>query len=239
VTEQRRPRTLDEEIFEADCAEVASELSDEERIERVERELRTGFESLADLGPAVAVWGSARTPPGDPWYETARDTGRRLGEAGFAVVTGGGPGIMEAANRGAAEAGAASVGLNIELPFEQSMNRWVGRGIQFHYFFTRKLMFVRYSSAWVIFPGGYGTLDELFEVLTLIQTGKVRNFPVVLAGRSYWDGLLGWMREAMLEEGRIAAQDLDLLHVCDDPEEIVTLVRSAAAQPPCEDAARR
>ena len=227
------PRTLDEEIFEADCAEVASRLSDEERIERIVGELRAGFEGLSDLGPAAVVFGSARTPAGDPWYAAAQEVGRRIGEAGYAVITGGGGGIMEAANRGAVDAGAISVGLNIELPFEQAMNRWVTRGIQFHYFFTRKLMFVRYSSAWVIFPGGYGTLDELFEVLTLIQTGKVRNFPVILFGRSYWEGLVDWMREEILAEGRVAAADIELLRICDDPAEVVEAVRTAAdRQPP-------
>jgi uncharacterized protein (TIGR00730 family) len=232
VTEPVGPRTLDEEIFEADCAEVASRFSDEQRIARVGAELRAGFETLADLGPAAVVFGSARTPPGDPWYAAAQEVGRHLGEAGYAVITGGGPGIMEAANRGAVEAGVASVGLNIELPFEQAMNPFVTCGIEFHYFFTRKLMFVRYSSAWVIFPGGYGTLDELFEVLTLIQTGKVRNFPVILFGRDYWEGLIAWMREAMLAEGRIAAADIDLLHICDDPQAAVEAVRAAANRPP-------
>jgi hypothetical protein len=232
MTEPTRPRTLDEEIFEADRPEIVSLLSEAERVERVEREVWAGFHGLSDLGPAVAVWGSARTLPADPWYAVAQETGRLLGQEGFAVITGGGPGIMEAANRGAAEAGAQSVGLNIELPFEQEMNAWVNRGIEFHYFFTRKLMFVRYSSAWVIFPGGYGTLDELFEVLTLIQTGKVRSFPVVLVGSGHWAGLLEWLREAVLAEGRIAADDLDLLDVCEEPEEIVERVRAVVGRLP-------
>ncbi len=212
-----KPRTLDEEIFEADRVEVASLLSDEERIERVGRELRSGFAALSGIGRGVSIFGSARTPRGDRWYDFARELGRRLGEAGYAVITGGGPGIMEAANRGAAEAGAASVGLNIELPFEQAMNRWVDRALVFHYFFTRKLMFVRYSSAWVVFPGGWGTLDELFEVLTLVQTGKVRHYPIILVGSEEWDGLCEWMRGPMLAEGRITAPELDLIDVCDDP----------------------
>jgi uncharacterized protein (TIGR00730 family) len=227
-----RPRTLDEEILEADRGDVESLLSEAERIDRVGRELWAGFRTLADLGPAVSVFGSARTPPEDRWYDAARAVGRRLGEAGFAVITGGGPGIMEAANRGAADAGAASVGLNIELPFEQGMNPWVTRGIEFHYFFTRKLMFVRYSSAWVVFPGGYGTLDELFEVLTLIQTGKIRNFPVVLVGRGEWEGLADWLRDPVLATGRIGTADVDLIHVCDDPDEIVDLVATAAGRQP-------
>jgi uncharacterized protein (TIGR00730 family) len=232
VTGPPRPRTLDEEIFEADRPEIASLLSDAERVERIGAELRAGFEGLADIGRAVCVWGSARTPPDDPWYAAAEEVGRRLGEAGYAVITGGGPGIMEAANRGAVEAGVPSVGLNIELPFEQSMNPWVTRGIEFHYFFTRKLMFVRYSSAFVVLPGGYGTLDELFEVLTLIQTGKVRNFPVVLVGRSHWEPLCTWLRDAVLAEGRIEAADLELIHVCDDAAEIVEVVKGAAERVP-------
>jgi uncharacterized protein (TIGR00730 family) len=223
VTEPPRPRTLDEEIFEADRSDVASLLSEAERIDRITREIAAGFHGMSDVGRAAVVFGSARTHPDDPWYAAAREVGRRLGEAGFAVITGGGPGIMEAANRGAVESGARSVGLNIELPFEQAMNRWVTDGIEFHYFFTRKLMFVRYASAWVIFPGGYGTLDELFEVLTLIQTGKARPFPVVLVGSEYWHGLCDWMRRELLAAGRIAPADLDLIHVCDDPAEVVAL----------------
>ena len=227
-----RPRTLDEEIFEADRPEIASTLSDIERVERVQGELQEGFGALSEIGPAVAVWGSARTLPADPWYDVARETGRLLGEAGYAVITGGGPGIMEAANRGAVDAGVTSVGLNIELPFEQEMNPWVTCPVQFHYFFTRKLMFVRYSSAWVIFPGGYGTLDELFEVLTLIQTGKVRTFPVVLVGTEHWAGLVDWLRDVVLAEGRIAEADLEIFYICDEPERIVSLVQSAAERPP-------
>jgi uncharacterized protein (TIGR00730 family) len=227
VSEPPRPRTLDEEIFEADRPEIASLLSDAERVDRITAEIWEGFNGMADVGRAAVVFGSARTPPDDPWYAAAQDVGRRLGEAGFSVITGGGPGIMEAANRGAVESGVESVGLNIELPFEQHMNPWVTRGIEFHYFFTRKLMFVRYASAWVIFPGGYGTLDELFEVLTLIQTGKARRFPVVLVGTEYWSGLCEWMRTEMLAEGRIAAEDLEMLHLCDDPAEVVEVVSAA------------
>ena len=227
MTEPPRPRTLDEEIIEADRLEVASLLSDTERVERITTEIWTGFDGMADVGRAAVVFGSARTPAGDPWYEAAREVGRLLGESGFAVITGGGPGIMEAANRGAVESGAESVGLNIELPFEQAMNPWVRRGIQFQYFFTRKLMFVRYSRAWVVFPGGLGTLDELFEVLTLIQTGKARPFPVVLVGSDHWSGLLEWLRREALSEGRIDAADLDLIRLCDDPAEVVEVVSAA------------
>jgi uncharacterized protein (TIGR00730 family) len=231
VNEPARPRTLDEEIFEADRPEIQSLLSDAERVERIQRELWTGFHALSDVGPAVAVWGSARTLPHDPWYGVAQEMGTLLGRAGYAVITGGGPGIMEAANRGAAEEGAVSVGLNIELPFEQEMNPWVTLPIQFRYFFTRKLMFVRYSLAWVIFPGGYGTLDELFEVLTLIQTGKVRTFPVILVGEAHWAGLVDWLRDAVLAEGRIAEADLEIFDVCDDAKRIVELVQAAAERP--------
>jgi hypothetical protein len=230
VTDTPRPRTLDEEIFEADRPDIASLLTEAERIERINAELWAGFEALSGIGRTAVVFGSARTPPDDPWYAAARQVGRRLGEAGFAVVTGGGPGIMEAANRGAVDAGAQSIGLNIELPFEQAMNRWVTRGVEFHYFFTRKLMFVRYACAWVVFPGGFGTLDELFEVLTLIQTGKARRFPVVFVGSEYWGGLCEWLREQLLAEGRIAPEDMELIQLCDDPERVVELVSATSAR---------
>jgi uncharacterized protein (TIGR00730 family) len=230
VSERSRPRTLDEEIFEADSPQVESLLSDEDRVERIENELWAGFNALADVGPAVVVFGSARTPPDDPLYAAAREVGRLLGEAGFAVITGGGPGIMEAANRGAVDAGVESVGLNIELPFEQGMNPWVKLGLQFHYFFTRKLMFVRYASAWVIFPGGYGTLDELFELLTLLQTGKARQYPVVLVGGDHWRGLRDWLRDDVLAHGRISPEDLELFRVCDDPAQVAETVRLASGR---------
>ena len=232
MTDPTTPRTLDEEIFEADRPDIVSLLSEAERIERISGELWTGFRRLADVGPAISVFGSARTPRDDPWYRHAQEVGRRLGEAGYAVITGGGPGLMEAANRGAREAGAVSIGLNIELPFEQALNEWVDVEIEFHYFFARKLMFVRYASAFVIFPGGYGTLDEMFELLTLIQTGKVRCFPVVLVGARHWQGLLDWMRSELVEQRRIAADDIELLRVCDDPEEIVDYVAQAARRTP-------
>jgi hypothetical protein len=228
VSELPRPRTLDEEIFEADSPDVESLLTEAGRVDRITNELWAGFHGMSELGRAAVVFGSARTPPDDPWYATARDVGRRLGEAGFAVITGGGPGIMEAANRGAGDAGVPSVGLNIELPFEQAMNPWVTLGIEFHYFFTRKLMFVRYASAWVIFPGGYGTLDEMFELLTLIQTGKARQQPVVLVGSERWRGLCDWLRDEVLAEGHIDAADLDLLQLCDDPAEVAEIVKIAS-----------
>ena len=230
MSELPRPRTSDEEIFEADSPAIASLLTEADRVDRITDELWAGFEALSNLGRAAVVFGSARTPPDDPWYAVARDVGRRLGEAGFAVITGGGPGIMEAANRGAADAGVPSVGLNIELPFEQGMNEWVSLGIEFHYFFTRKLMFVRYASAWVIFPGGYGTLDELFELLTLLQTGKARQHPVVLVGGEEWRGLCDWLREVVLAEGRIDAADLELFQVCDDPAEVAEIVKVASGR---------
>ena len=223
----RRAESLDEELLEAETVDVETYLTDARRIERIEEELRTGFASLAHVGKAVSVFGSARTPPGHPEYEHAREAARKLGEAGFAIITGGGPGVMEAANRGAKEAGVASIGLDIELPHEQFQNRWVDLPLTFHYFFTRKVMFVRYASAFVVFPGGFGTLDEMFEALTLIQTGKIYHFPVVLFGRAYWSGLLEWMRGPMLTEGKISRADLDLMLVTDDVEEAVCLVVDA------------
>ena len=191
-------------------------------------ELRRGFDALARVKRGVAVFGSARTPHDHPRYELARQIGRALGHAGFDVITGGGPGAMEAANRGARDAGACSVGLNIDLPFEQGMNPYVDLAVDFHYFFARKVMFVRYSGAFVVLPGGYGTLDELFEALTLIQTKKIRFFPVVLVGTEYWSGLVGWLRESMLAAGNIGADDLSLLRVTDSVDEVVAICASAA-----------
>jgi uncharacterized protein (TIGR00730 family) len=196
---------------------------------RILSEFVEGFESLAGVGPAVAVFGSARAPEGTPTYELARRIGSELAKAGFAVITGGGPGVMEAANRGAHEAGGLSIGCNVELPHEQHLNPYVDLSIEFHYFFARKTMFVKYSDAFVIMPGGFGTLDELFESLTLIQTGKIRHFPVVLMGHDYWDGLVDWMRDVQLPAGAIAQEDLDLLRITDDPEEAVAIVTAYAA----------
>jgi uncharacterized protein (TIGR00730 family) len=226
----RPPQTYDEELLGAELPTVLTTQSEAERIERMRSELETGFSRLAGIGPAVSVFGSARTSPRDPLYDRARTTGRLLGEAGFAVITGGGPGIMEAANHGAREAGACSVGLNIELPFEQHTNAFVDLELRFHYFFTRKVMFVRYARAFVVFPGGFGTVDELFEALTLILTGKVRHFSVVLMQPAYWDGLIGWMRERMLAEGAIDPADLELLKVTGDPAEAVQIVIRGAHQ---------
>jgi hypothetical protein len=191
-----------------------------------------GFDTLAEIGPAVTIFGSARVRPGDAVYAEAQETARLLAEAGYVIITGGGPGIMEAGNRGAQEGGAPSVGLNIELPFEQGTNPYVEIAVNFRYFFVRKTMFVKYAQAFVIFPGGFGTLDEFFESLTLIQTGKVTNFPVILFGSAYWNGLLDWLRTTMLAQGMISAADLDLLIVTDSPAEIRDIVvRSMREEP--------
>jgi uncharacterized protein (TIGR00730 family) len=224
----REPQTLDEEIIGAQEAAVRSTLSDEDRIDRITAELREGFDALAGVGGAASFFGSARTPADDPDYALARETARVVGESGLAVITGGGPGIMEAANRGARDAGALSVGLNIELPFEQGGNPYCDIALDFHYFFARKIMFVRYASGFVVFPGGYGTMDELWEALTLIQTGKITEFPVVLVGSGYWRGLVDWVGERMLDEGNISPDDLELLTLTDDPAEVRDLLMSAA-----------
>jgi len=226
----RRPATPDEELIGAQEAVVAHEITDATRVERMAAELEMGFRELADLHRAVSVFGSARRAPGSPGYELAREVGHRLGDAGFAVITGGGPGAMEAANRGAREAGALSVGLNIDLPFESGhAHAWVDRSLDFHYFFSRKVMFVRYANAFVVLPGGYGTFDELFEALCLIQTEKIRHFPIVLVGTAYWSGLVDWLRDAAAAEGMISAGDLDLLHLTDDLDLVVETVLAAAA----------
>ncbi len=201
------------------------------RVLRITGEFVEGFDTLAHIGPAVTFFGSARSPEGSPYYEAARETASLLGRAGFAIISGGGPGIMEAANRGAFEADATSVGCNIELPFEQGINRYVTVPINFHYFMVRKTMFVKYAQAFVIFPGGFGTLDELFESLVLIQTRKVRNFPVVLYGSSYWKGLLDWIQGTVLTQNMVADEDLRLLRVTDSAREIVDIILSASASP--------
>src|SRR5690625_4991381 len=197
------------------------------RVLRIQSEFVDGFDALAELGPAVSVFGSARTSPEDPQYTQAENLGRQLVRAGFAVITGGGPGVMEAANKGASRAGGISVGLGIELPHEQGLNEYVDLGVNFRYFFARKTMFVKYAYGFVVLPGGFGTIDELFEALTLAQTGKVTKFPVVLVGTSYWSGLIDWLREAMVAEGKIASRDLDLITLTDDIEEAVEAVSTA------------
>ena len=193
---------------------------------RILGEFVEGFDAMARVGPAITVFGSARTKPDDPIYELSRAIGFKLAEAGYAVITGGGPGAMEAANRGCREAGGLSVGCNIELPHEQGLNSYVDLGVEFRYFFARKVMFVKYADGFVILPGGFGTLDELFEALTLIQTGKVRHFPVVLVGRAYWSGLLDWIRDTLVARGAVDAADLDLLLMTDDPDEAVALIQT-------------
>ena len=197
------------------------------RVMRIQSEFVEGFGALAKLGPAISVFGSARTPEDHPEYRLAQRTAALLVESGFAVITGGGPGIMAAANRGAWEAGGTSVGLGIELPFEQGMNEWVDLGINFRYFFARKTMFVKYAQGFVVFPGGFGTIDELFEALTLVQTGKVTTFPIILVGTRYWSGLVDWLRATMAHDGKISPSDVELLHVTDDPEEVVAIIRDA------------
>ncbi len=204
--------------------------SDPWRALRILSEFVEGFDALAAVGPAVTVFGSARVTETDPAYDLARTIARKLAESGFAIITGGGPGVMEAANRGCREGGALSVGCNIELPHEQGLNPYVDLGVEFRYFFARKTMFVKYADAFVILPGGFGTLDELFEALTLIQTGKVRDFPVVLVGTQYWRGLLDWMRKVQLPAGAITESDLDLLQLTDDADEVVRIVRAYAAR---------
>lgn len=188
------------------------------RVLRIMGEYVHGFDALAEVGAAVCIFGSARTPETDPMYQAARDLSARLSKAGFAVITGGGPGIMEAANRGAREAGGMSIGCNIELPREQSVNAFVDISVNFRYFFCRKTMFLKYAEGFVLFPGGFGTLDEMFEALTLIQTGKVLHFPVVLFGSAFWQGLVDWMRQRVLADGKIEAKDMDLFTITDSPE---------------------
>jgi uncharacterized protein (TIGR00730 family) len=226
----RRPATPDEELIGAQEEAVVSEISDATRVHRMATELAMGFRELNGLHRAVSVFGSARTLSGTPEYELAREVGRRLGTAGFAVITGGGPGAMEAANCGARDVGAHSIGLNIDLPFEQGHARGcVDLSLDFHYFFCRKVIFVRYANAFVVLPGGYGTLDELFEALTLIQTEKIHSFPVILVGTAYWSDLVRWLRERVAGEGKIDVGDADLLHVTDDLDDVVERVERAAA----------
>ena len=236
--------TEDQRLFTRPTREQNSFMdSDPWRVLRIQGEFVEGFDRLAGLGPAVTIFGSARTKPEDPWFQRTVETARLLAEAGLAVVTGGGPGIMEAGNRGAHEGGGVSVGLGIELPFEQGINPHVDIAVNFRYFFVRKTMLVKYAQAFVIFPGGFGTLDELFESLTLIQTGKISHFPIVLFGTEYWSGLLDWIRDTMLSSGTISAEDLDLITVSDSPQEVRDIVVDAISEGRAlderEEAARR
>lgn len=198
--------------------------SDTWRVFRIMAELVEGFEALNKIGPAVTIFGSARLPPGSPYYIKCQRAAEYLAKDGYTIISGGGPGIMEAANKGAQNAKGTSVGLNIELPMEQNPNTYQNIRVDFRYFFVRKLMFVKYAVAYVIFPGGFGTMDELFEALTLIQTKKIRSFPVVLVGREYWQGMFDWLRNRMLVEGNISPEDLDLMQVVDEPEEVCAII---------------
>jgi uncharacterized protein (TIGR00730 family) len=224
----RDPATSDEELLSAESPAIVEELTDEQRVGRMRDELQMGFDAMRGTRRGVSIFGSARIGEDHPDYELARVVGRDLGVAGFTVITGGGPGLMEAANRGAQQARARSVGLNIELPFEQDPNPYQDLALKFHYFFARKVMFVRYANAFVVCPGGFGTLDEMFESLVLIQTGKVRHFPVVLVGTQYWSGLIDWVRDQMLARGLISPADLQLITLTDDPQEVVRICGRAA-----------
>lgn len=199
------------------------------RVMRIQSEFVQGFDALSDIGPAISVFGSARTKPENPHYQIGVDVGRLLAEAGVAVITGGGPGSMEAANRGASEAGGLSIGLGIELPFEQGMNQWVGLGVDFRYFFARKTMFVKYAQGFVVLPGGLGTLDELFEAMVLVQTSKVTQFPIVLVDSAFWSPLFAWIKDTMVAEGLVSPGDLDIVQIVDTPEEAVALVMAGKA----------
>jgi len=224
MTKRTRP-TEDEQLLRPPTAEaVVFRQTDPWRVFRIMGEFVAGFDTLAELGPAVSLFGSARTTPDDPQYQAAVEVARLLGEAGLTIITGGGPGIMEAGNKGAVQAGAPSVGLGIELPHEQGVNEYVTIPIEFRYFFVRKTMFVKYAQAFVIFPGGFGTLDELFEALTLVQTKKIHNFPIILFGSAYWGGLVDWIRAALLAEGKISPGDLELLVVTDSPEAVREII---------------
>jgi uncharacterized protein (TIGR00730 family) len=224
--ESMTPSTADERLLDSHHR-GEWKTKDAWRALRILSEFVEGFDTLADLPPAVSVFGSARSKPDSPECELATDLGAALAEAGYAVITGGGPGVMEAANRGATEAGGMSVGLGIELPFEQGLNHWVDIGIDFRYFFVRKTMFVKYAQAFVVLPGGFGTLDELFEAITLVQTKKVTRFPVILMGTAYWSGLIDWVKSTLLADGKVSASDLDLIQITDDVDEAVRIIVDA------------
>ena len=235
-----RPRTIDEELLAWLEGEPPGELAaDAGRVREIASEFARGFRALSGVGRAVSLFGSARTPPEHPSYGRTRELGESLGRAGFAVITGGGGGLMEAANRGAQDAGALSIGCNIELPREQQLNPYVDIGIRFGHFFTRKVMFVRYACAFVICPGGFGTLDEMFEVLTLVQTGTIRHAPVILFADGEWDGLLSWLNERALAEGHVSPADLQLIQLADDPEAVCAIVERGFQRQRAETLARR
>jgi hypothetical protein len=222
VVRENKPKdghTEDQKLLRSREALPGFQETDTWRTLRILGEFVEGFDALADVGPAVSIFGSARVGRRNRYYGAARRLAAALVDEGFAIITGGGPGIMEAANRGAKEAGGVSIGANIELPFEQGLNEYVDLGMEFRYFFVRKVMFVKYAEGFVIFPGGFGTLDELFEALTLIQTGKVEHFPVVLYGKDYWDGMMQWIRDKPLYEEKISPEDLDLVTITSDIEE--------------------
>ncbi|MFT3861986.1 TIGR00730 family Rossman fold protein [Micropruina sp.] len=223
---QVQPTTTDQRLL-AGKGDTAWVHTDPWRVLRIQAEFVEGFGTLAELGPAIGVFGSARTPKGSPMWQAGVEIGRALAQAGFAAITGGGPGIMEAVNKGAAQAGGVSVGLGIELPFEQSLNKHVTLGINFRYFFARKVMFLKYSKGFVVMPGGFGTFDELFEALTLVQTGKVTSFPIVLYGTEFWAPLLDWIRNGVLAGGYISEADLDLVTITDSVDEVVRAVTLA------------
>ena len=218
------PSTTDQRLLDSRGGPSDWLHTDPWRVLRIQAEFVEGFGALAELGPAVGVFGSARTSVDDPFYAMGEALGRQLVEAGFAVITGGGPGAMEAANKGASQAGGVSVGLGIELPFESGLNAWVDLGVNFRYFFARKTMFVKYSQGFAVLPGGLGTLDEMFEALTLAQTRKVTSFPVVLIGVSYWQGLLDWLKGPVATDGKISPHDLDMVTLTDDPDEVVSIM---------------
>ena len=233
--------TEDEQLLQSPPPQRPEQLflkSDSWRVLRIMGEFVWGFDNLADVSDGVTIFGSARTPPSDPYYLKAVETARLVAEAGIPVLTGGGPGIMEAANKGALDGGGLSIGCNIELPFEQGSNPFLTRSLNFKFFFVRKTMFVKYATAFIVFPGGYGTLDELFEALTLIQTGKVKHFPVILFGSAYWAGLVEWLSRTVAEQRKINPTDLLLFRVTDDPAEAARIVIEARLERPDDPAAR-
>jgi uncharacterized protein (TIGR00730 family) len=228
TADRRDPRTFDEELLGAEMAIIATERTDAERLEQIDDELEVGFRELADVRCGISLFGSARLTADDPAYEAARATAQLLGEAGYSILTGGGPGIMEAANLGAREAGALSIGLNIDLPHEQEPNPYQDRELLFEHFFARKVMFVRYAIGFVVFPGGYGTLDELFEAMNLIVTEKIHEFPVVLYGSDYWSPLIAWLHAAVVDRGMLTERELARLRVVDSPADVLAIVDAAA-----------